>query len=271
MYELSLKSVSITFCKQLNPGPRVQLYFHIKSFSFLSRSSVHHYFLERLLYFLDTNKCLKLYKKLNIIIKNRFRPRNLRTTVLTNFQRGNTEKQFCDEINLTFHECAGQGELTVDQLESTVLNPDLIDKHGFTSLHWACYYGQLSSAELLIATGRVDVNSLAPDLVTPLHLAAAGGHHEIVRLLLQKNADPNALDIVGNTALMYASALNHPLTCNELLMKSFDITTENEHGDTAYSLAIENNATLSKAILEQYLLAVLSLEKSGEFLVYDIV
>ncbi|KAL5282049.1 ANKRA2 family protein [Megaselia abdita] len=191
--------------------------------------------------------------------------RNPKTTVLTNFQRGNTEKQFCDEINLTFHECAGQGELSVDQLKSTVLNPDLNDKYSFTPLHWACYYGQLSSAEILIATNRVDVNSLAPDLVTPLHLAAAGGHHEIVRLLLQKNANPDALDIVGNTPLMYASALNHPHTCNELLLKSFDITTENEHGDTAYSLAVENNATLSQAILEQYLFAVLSLEKSGKF------
>lgn len=154
----------------------------------------------------------------------------------------------------------------MDQLKSTVLNPDLYDKHGFTSLHWACYYGQLSSAELLIATGRVDVNSLAPDLVTPLHLAASGGHHEVVRLLLQKNAAPNALDIVGNSPLMYAAALNHPHTCNELLMKSCDITLENEHGDTAYSLAVENNATLSQAILEQYLFAVLSLEKSGKVL-----
>uniref|UniRef100_T1GZ76 Uncharacterized protein n=1 Tax=Megaselia scalaris TaxID=36166 RepID=T1GZ76_MEGSC len=154
---------------------------------------------------------------------------NSKTTVLTNFQRGNTEKQFCDEIHLTFHERAGQGELTADQLKSTVLNPDLNDKHGFTSLHWACFYGQLSSVELLIATGRVDVNSLAPDLVTPLHLAAAGGHHEIVGLLIQNNANPNSVDIVGNTPLMYASALNHPHTCKELLKKFPDITTENEH------------------------------------------
>lgn len=122
----------------------------------------------------------------------------------------------------------------------------------------------MSSAELLIATGRVDVNSLAPDLVTPLHLAAAGGHHEIVRLLLQKNAEANTLDIVGSTPLMYAAALNHPHTCNELLMKNCDITLENENGDTAYSLAVENKATLSQAILEQYLYAVLSLEKSGK-------
>lgn len=112
--------------------------------------------------------------------------------------------------------------------------------------------------ELLIATGRVDVNSLAPDLVTPLHLAAAGGHHEIVGLLIQNNANPNSVDIVGNTPLMYASALNHPHTCKELLKKFPDITTENEHGDTAYSLAVENNATLSQAVLEQYLSDVLS-------------
>lgn len=37
---------------------------------------------------------------------------------------------------------------------------------------------------------------MAPDLITPLLLAAAGGYNEIVRILLQHGAEINHMDIV---------------------------------------------------------------------------
>ncbi|XP_018794813.1 PREDICTED: DNA-binding protein RFXANK [Bactrocera latifrons] len=195
--------------------------------------------------------------------KSAFLPYRPHATVLTNLQRGNTEATFCPvEVALSFHERAGQGEITDDQVriefERNDRNIDFKDATGFTALHWASYYGQLAAVRLLVDSGA-DVNVEAPEMVTPLLLAACGGHNEVVRLLLEHGARPTHMDIVGNTALMYAAAGNHPHTCNELLAKDPDMTATNENGDTAYSLAVENGAVLAQAVLEQYLSALLLL------------
>ncbi|XP_065357445.1 DNA-binding protein RFXANK-like isoform X1 [Calliphora vicina] len=192
--------------------------------------------------------------------KSAFLPYRPQATVLTNLQRGNTEATFCPvEVQLSFHERAGQGEVSEEQIyKQKATNIDAKDAFGFTPLHWACYYGQLATVQPLIEAGS-NINEEAPEMVTPLLLAASGGHHEVVRLLLEKGADYKHMDIMGNTALMYAAAGNHPHTCNELLAKDPDMSTANENGDTAYSLAIENGAILAQAVLEQYLTSILSL------------
>ncbi|XP_017482739.1 PREDICTED: DNA-binding protein RFXANK-like [Rhagoletis zephyria] len=195
--------------------------------------------------------------------KSAFLPYRPHATVLTNLQRGNTEATFCPvEVTLSFHERAGQGEITDDQvrleLERNANIIDFKDATGFTALHWAAYYGQLAAVRLLVDAGA-NVNAGAPEMVTPLLLAACGGHNEVVRLLLEHGASSTHMDIVGNTALMYAAAGNHPHTCNELLAKDPDMTASNENGDTAYSLAVENGAVLAQAVLEQYLSALLLL------------
>lgn len=102
------------------------------------------------------------------------------------------------------------------------------------------------------------MNIMAPDLVSPVLLAAAGGHNEIVRFLLDHGADSTHMDIVGNTALMYAAAGNHPHTCNELLARDLDLSATNENGETAYSLAVEHGAQLAQALLEQYMTAIIT-------------
>ncbi|SPP85632.1 DNA-binding protein RFXANK [Drosophila guanche] len=193
--------------------------------------------------------------------KSAFLPYRPQSTVLTNLQRGNTEATFCPvEVSLSFHERAGQGEITEEQVTAELgrlKDIDYKDANGFTALHWAASYGQLVSVQLLLAVGA-NVNSTAPDLVTPLLLAAAGGHNEIVRYLLERGAHSSHMDIVGNTALMYAAAGNHPHTCNELLAKDLDLSAANENGETAYSLAVEHGSHLAQALLEQYMTAIIT-------------
>lgn len=47
---------------------------------------------------------------------------------------------------------------------------------------------------------------------------------------------------------MYAAYGDHPHSCNELLLRGADITMSNDAGDSAYSLAVENNSKLGKSI-----------------------
>lgn len=64
---------------------------------------------------------------------------------------------------------------------------------------------------------------------------------------------------------MYASAGNHPHTCNELIAFHPNLTESNENGDTAYSLAIKNKSHLGTNLkvrvkwgnLESFLLEIL--------------
>lgn len=51
---------------------------------------------------------------------------------------------------------------------------------------------------------RCDLSAVDLQFRTPLHWAAVLGLSELVGLLLQKGADPNAADAVGATALHYA-------------------------------------------------------------------
>lgn len=189
--------------------------------------------------------------------KSAFLPYKPTNTVLTNLQRGNTEANFSNsEIYLSFHEKSGQGEITADDINREN-HVDILDVHNYTPLHWACYYGQISAAALLVDHGA-DVNKVAPDYITPLLLAACGGHNEIVRILLQKGADVDYADIAGNTALMYAAAGNHPHTSHEILGFNPCITHENEDGETAYTLAVRNNSNLAQAVIENYLVSLLT-------------
>lgn len=142
------------------------------------------------------------------------------------------------------------------RLRSRIDEPD--SDEGFAAIHWTCYYGQLKTTERLLDFGA-DLNILAKNYISPLHLAAAHGHHEIVRLLILKGATVNQLDICGNTALHYSAANNFPHSTNEILNSPFaDVMLENEDGKGAYHLAVENKAHLSQAVIENYIMNVIS-------------
>ena len=49
-----------------------------------------------------------------------------------------------------------------------------------------------------------------PDGVTPMMIAAACGHEDVIELLLQCGADPTLRDAYGQSAAAYARAACHP-------------------------------------------------------------
>jgi tetratricopeptide (TPR) repeat protein len=73
---------------------------------------------------------------------------------------------------------------------------DALDKNNLncTALHWACKFGHLNIARLLILHGA-SVNKIDDDGNTPLHLAAGtGGSLPLVRLLLENAAEVRLLN-----------------------------------------------------------------------------
>ncbi|PSN47035.1 hypothetical protein C0J52_09820 [Blattella germanica] len=178
------------------------------------------------------------------------------TLVLTNLQRGNmpTESSTPEQTDVSFHHRAGQGEISAQdaQQENDI---DAKDGNGLSALMWASAYGQVPTVQLLIKHGaRIDLEGTEGE--TSLLLAAAGGHHDVVRLLLTEEMLLSKK--IGNTALMYAAHGDHPHCTNELLLRGADITMNNLNDDTAFGIAVKRGSKLAQAVIENYLLTLLS-------------
>jgi hypothetical protein len=85
-------------------------------------------------------------------------------------------------------------------------DPDLLneqDERGLTPLHIAAASGHKEVVQMLLASkAAVDVKGDYGS--TPLHVAAAKGQREIVEMLLSSGADVNAVDKQGQTPLTWA-------------------------------------------------------------------
>lgn len=79
-----------------------------------------------------------------------------------------------------------------------------VNHEGWAPLHYAAFEGRESILDALFAAGA-DVNARAPNLATPLMLAARNGHAGVVRrLLAMPETDVNALNDAGLSADVWA-------------------------------------------------------------------
>jgi hypothetical protein len=100
-------------------------------------------------------------------------------------------------------------------------NPDLIrslNSRGETPLHSAAAYGEKDVLKLLVDRGG-DIDAVSSEGITALHLAAGFGELETVRLLVSKGAQVGVKDKSGITPLLAAKMMNHK-PVEELLLKS---------------------------------------------------
>jgi ankyrin repeat protein len=80
--------------------------------------------------------------------------------------------------------------------------------HELPALYFAAIGANLAIAELMLAAGA-DVNVRA-QAAAPIHGAVMGGSAEMIKLLLEKGADPSAPDFEGSSARQLAEKMGRP-------------------------------------------------------------
>jgi len=105
----------------------------------------------------------------------------------------------------------------------------------------SCEQGNLLDVQALFALGVVLTDGSGKKLAGKIIAAAAAtaGSLELVRLLLDRGADANALDASKNTPLIWATWHGEPDTCALLLDRGAQIDYMNEQRETALIKAIK--------------------------------
>lgn len=132
-------------------------------------------------------------------------------------------------------------------------NIEKIDEtSGLTPLLTAAKYKQTEVCRALLTNhpAKADVNAKCKDGRGVLHFALFGsGGDDMIPLLLNHNADPNAVDKLDRTPLHYCVEHNKPLAMRHLLAKNVDKEVTNKAHETALQCAIrKKNSILAKIL-----------------------
>jgi uncharacterized protein len=117
--------------------------------------------------------------------------------------------------------------------------PDVRNRLGETALMWSAH--DPDKIKLLLQHGA-DINAKAKSGNTILLIACVGyGKYDIIKMLLDKGADPLTKNVKKETALMRASIFGDTATISLLLSKSIDVNAQDQDGNTALINAVLNS------------------------------
>lgn len=129
-------------------------------------------------------------------------------------------------------------------LEAHPALADTTNPEGYTLLILAAYHGHVETAALL--AGEVKDIDQGSGYGTALMGAAVKGEVEVARVLLDHDADPNALDGQGNTPLTFAAMFQNEEMARLLIDHEADPTIKNKKGFSAADYAeVHKNTVLS--------------------------
>ena len=147
-----------------------------------------------------------------------------------------TDENGFNPLNIAIE--SGNMELT-KFLITNGANVNSLMQDGVSLIGYAIAQNNMDLLQMLIENGA-NVNNTNGDswADTPLKTASRLGLDNVVRILLTRNADINAVDMNGNTAL-HTAALNSQLSVVKLLLeKNPNLDIQNKVGNTALHLAV---------------------------------
>ena len=107
----------------------------------------------------------------------------------------------------------GQKSVVITFLKKGGINLDKRDSEGFASLHYACKRGTRDIVKLLVEH-EADVTLASNQSITPLHQACYNNQSEVVKLMLKdSNTDVNAQSDSGETPLYIACPSGQSVYC----------------------------------------------------------
>eukprot|EP00929_Paragymnodinium_shiwhaense_P102365 TRINITY_DN65575_c0_g1_i2.p1 TRINITY_DN65575_c0_g1~~TRINITY_DN65575_c0_g1_i2.p1 ORF type:complete len:581 (-),score=95.90 TRINITY_DN65575_c0_g1_i2:201-1943(-) len=132
----------------------------------------------------------------------------------------------------------------VKELLDLGADPCLLNMYGYSALHRASMRPgrrvDLTAVVQLLVMHKADINAMAPDLSTPLHLAASAGNHQVVATLSYLQADVHGLDSQGRSALFLAAWRDDLKCCASLMESSVDPCRVDRNGLSVLVWAKEN-------------------------------
>ena len=133
---------------------------------------------------------------------------------------------------------SGRSQLVSEILDRDPGQAKAWSADGFTPLHFASFFNQLTIARELVRRGaNVAAVSMNPMEVTPLHSAAAAHATEIVQMLVESDASVNAKQHGGWTALHAAADQGDEEMIRILLQHGADPLAQNDDGRTPAQIA----------------------------------
>ncbi|UKZ77549.1 hypothetical protein TrVFT333_005272 [Trichoderma virens FT-333] len=132
----------------------------------------------------------------------------------------NASVEACNEKGAVIpYTAENRPEVIMQRLLKNEDNLDGLDQYGRTLLSRAAEGGDVEIVQMLIATGKIDINGRDGEhKETPLIWAARKGHNTIVKMLLNAGADVNVKEQhLGETALTLAIESGHEETIQALL------------------------------------------------------
>ena len=145
--------------------------------------------------------------------------------------------------DLTFHEACALGD--VDHVRMMLAaDRSLLQKNspdGYPPLGFATFFGHGEVDQLLIEEGAdVNVHADNPQRVAPVHAAAAARDHAVMKLLLERGANPNAKQQLDYTPLHTAGARGDIEMARLLIAHGADCNARGSDGKTPADAAREH-------------------------------
>lgn len=138
----------------------------------------------------------------------------------------------------------------------SVFNPHLyssnIRHHNSSALIWAAEHGQMQTAKNMIREG-VNVKSVAPLGMVPLHIAAFNGHDKMTSLLVAHGAHPEQKGLFGRTPLHEAARAGREAVAKFFIGQGVDPEPIDADGRTPlHAATCGGHEKVVKVLLKKY-------------------
>ncbi len=143
-----------------------------------------------------------------------------------------------DPLSLFTAAATGQTDVLITLLDATPFATRVhqLDADGWTALHHAAYHDQVACVRLLLER-EANPNAEAEHRCTPLHMAAAQGSPAVVELLVEAGASLDHIDDDGATPLHYATLSGRLDLVRALLAAGAHPNVKNARFETPLDLA----------------------------------